>query len=490
MQVITEPEKQIPVLAKVDVVVAGAGPTGFAAAVAAARNGAEVMLVEKENYVGGLLTCLPILGFYNYQGQQLIYGIADELVQRLVERGGSPGHIVDSRLTSVTVVDSETTKIVTQQICEEAGVKLLFHTMVSAPVMEGNRVTGLIVECKSGRQAILAEVVIDATGDGDVAARAGAEFQIKDRESQQPGNLIFRMDHVNVDKIRLAVAKSPDKARTIAGFGPGADHFLKAERFVLDGFTEELAKARENSDIPPDYPMRWVIIVTQPREDEVAVNMAMAARFQSIDALDLTRAEMEGRRFIPIVVDFLRKYIPGFAHAQLIASHSVMGVRESRRIVGGATLLPEDVMQNRRHEDGVAIAPWGLSLGHHPQGKVWDKEYYTKRFPREGLKGCEVRYGCLLPKGIEGLLVAGRCISTTPESQNAIRVMAPCMSLGQAAGTAAAMATKEAVTPRQLDAKRIRKQLAEQGAPLLTEQDSGCPAHIPRMPTPACSRGR
>jgi ribulose 1,5-bisphosphate synthetase/thiazole synthase len=471
---ITEPEKQIPVLVKTDVVVAGAGPSGFAAAVAAARNGSAVMLVEKENYVGGLLTCLPILGFCNYQGQQVIYGIADELVQRLVERGGSPGHVVDPRLTSVTVIDTEMTKIVTQQMCEEAGVKLLFHAVVSAPVMKGNRVTGLILECKSGRQAILADVVIDATGDGDVAARAGAEFQIKDRESQQPGNLMFRMDHVDVNKIRLAIAKNPDKARTIPGFGPGADHFLKAKRFVLDGFTEELAQARENGDIPPDYPMRWVIIVTQPREDEVAINMAMAARFQSIDALDLTQAEMEGRRFIPIVVDFLRKYIPGFAHAQLISSHSIMGVRESRRIAGDATLLPEDVTQNRRYEDGVAVASWGLSLGHHPQGKVWDKDYYTKRFPREGLKGCEVRYGCLLPKGVEGLLLAGRCISTTPESQNAIRVMAPCMSIGQAAGTAAAMAIKEGVTPRQIDAKRIRTRLAEQGAPLLTEQDCRC----------------
>ncbi len=488
MQAITEPERQIPVLAKVDVVVAGAGPAGFAAAVAAARNGSTVMLVEKENYVGGLLTCLPILGFCNYQGQQVIHGIADELVRRLVERGGSPGHIVDSRLTSVTVLDSETTKIVTQQMCEEAGVKLLFHAMVSAPVLDGNRVTGLIVECKSGRQAILAEVVIDATGDGDVAARAGAEFQIKERENQQPGNLMFRMDHVNVDKIRLAIAKDPDKARTIAGFGPGADHFLKAERFVLDGFTDELAKARENNDIPPDYPMRWVIIVTQPRVDEVAINMAMAAGFQSIDALDLTRAEMEGRRRIPIVVEFLRKYIPGFAHAQLIASHSIMGVRESRRIVGDATLLPDDVMQNRRYEDGVAIASWGLSLGHHPQGKVWDKEFYTKRYPRGALRGCEVRYGCLLPKSREGLLVAGRCISTTPESQNAIRVMAPCMSLGQAAGTAAALAVKEAVTPRHVDARRIRTRLAEQGAPLLTEQEGTCPAHVPRVPKPERNR--
>ena len=240
-----------------------------------------------------------------------------------------------------------------------------------------------------------------------------AEFEIKDRSTEQPGNLMFRMDNVNVDKIRLAVARNPDNARTVKGFGPGADYFLNAKRFVIDGFTDRLVEARQRGDIPADYPMQWVIIVTQPREDEVAINMAMATHFHSIAAADLTRAEMEGRLRIPMVVNFLRKYIPGFADAHLISSHSVMGVRESRRILGDYVLAEDDVMGNKTFPDGVAIASWGLSAGHHPEGNFREKDYYTKAYSRDDLTGCEVPYRCLLPRGIDGLLTAGRCISVT-----------------------------------------------------------------------------
>jgi len=469
MERIIEPQREIPVLTKADVVVAGGGPAGFSAAMAAARNGAEVVLVEKENYVGGLLACLPILGFYNYQGEQVIFGIAQELVDRLVVRGGSPGHMVDRRLTSMTPVDTEMLKIVTQEMIEEAGVKVLFHTFAAAPIMDGKRINGIIVENKSGRQAILAKVVVDATGDADVAARAGATFEIKDREDMQPGNLMFRMDKVNVDKIRLAIAQNPNNAGVPPGFGVTVD-YLTAKCFVVDGFVEQLEKARQAGDIPPDYPMRWVIISTNPREDEAAINMAMATHFHATDAWDLSRAEMEGRKWIPVVVSFLRKYIPGFEEAQLISSHSIMGVRESRRIIGDYILAEEDVLGNMSFEDGVAIASWGLSAGHHPRGEFRDKDYYTKKFPRKGLTGCEVPYRCLLPKGTEGLLVAGRCISVTGITQNAIRVMAPCMSIGQAAGTAAALAAQASMTPRQIDPVKLRQTLQSQGVRLLAKK--------------------
>lgn len=462
-----ESQREIAVYKEVDVAVAGAGPAGFVAAVAAARNGARVLLLEQENYVGGLLACLPILGYYNYQGKQVIYGIAQELVDRLVAVGGSPGHVVDSRLTSVTVVDTELLKVVTQQMALDAGVEVLFHTFVSAPIVERKTTRGLIIENKSGRQAVLARVVVDATGDGDVAARAGADFEIKEKSVEQPGNLMFRLDNVDVDKIRLAVARNPDNARTVKGFGPGAEYFLNAGRFVLDGFTDQLAEARRKGDIPPDYPMQWVIIVTQPREDEVAINMAMATHFHSIDAADLSRAEIEGRQRIPMVVGFLRKYIPGFADAHLISSHSIMGVRESRRIMGDYVLAEDDVMGNRKFPDGVAVASWGLSAGHHPEGKFREKDYYARTYPREGLTGCEVPYRCLLPRGVEGLLTSGRCISVTGLTQNAIRVMAPCMSIGQAAGTAAAVSAKKGIMPREIDGGELRRLLIAQGVRLL-----------------------
>jgi hypothetical protein len=452
---------------KADVVVAGAGPAGFCAAVAAARNGAEVVLAEQANYIGGLLGCLHIWGFYNYQGEQVIYGIAQELVDRLMARGGSLEHMVIPN-GSLTAIDTELLKIVTQEMAEEAGVRVLFHTIAAAPIMEGNTIKGIITENKSGRQAILAKVVIDASGDGDVAARAGAPFEIKDKRDIQPGNLMFRMDNVNVDKIRLAIAQNPNNATVYPVSQVNIDYqrYLTAKDISLDGFIEALEEARRAGDIPPEYPMRWCIFQGRPRKDEVAINMAMATHFHSTDAWDLSRAEIEGRKWIPVLVKFLRKYIPGFEEAKLISSHSIMGIRESRRIIGDYVLTEEDVLGNRRFEDGVAVAPWGPSPGHNPHGRVHDPSV-AKRFPREGLTGCEVPYRCLLPKGLEGLLIAGRCISTTGLSQNAIRVMAPCMSIGQAAGTAAALAVQADRTPRQLDPVKIRQTLLTQDVRLL-----------------------
>jgi hypothetical protein len=278
---------------------------------------------------------------------------------------------------------------------------------------------------------------------------------------------MFRLDHVDTEALRRAIVENPDLARTTPGYGSGAEYYGRAVRFVLDGFTGELEAARKAGEIPEDYPMRWVIIVTQPRADEVAVNMAMATNFHAIDAADLSRAELEGRRRIPLVVEFLRRHIPGFSEAQLIASHSIMGVRESRRIMGDYVLAEDDVMENRRFRDGVAIASWGLSAGHHPRGEFRAKEYYTTRYPREHLTGCEVPYRCLLPREVEGLITAGRCISVTGLTQNAIRVMAPCMSIGQAAGTAAALASRRGVIPRELDPLVVRDVLIRQGVRLL-----------------------
>ena len=460
---IVEPQRETPVLTKVDVVVAGGGPSGFAAAVAARRNGTEVLMVDRNNYIGGLLTSLPMNAFYNYRGEQVIKGIPDELVQRLVQKGASSGHQVDPRLGSSTATDSEMVKVVTQEMCEEAGVKLLFHTFIVGPILEDSTIKGIIVENKSGRQAILGNIVIDSTGDGDIAVRSGVPFEIKERKAIQPGTLMFKMDNVNVDKIRLAVAENPDNARTVPGHGPGAEFFLTAERFILDGFVKEINEAQKNGDLPEDYPQSWLIIICNPREDEVWINNAMVVNFHSTDAFDLTRAEMLGRERIPIVVNFLKKYIPGFADAKLTHSHGIIGVRESRRIIGDYMLTAEDIMENRTFDDGIMVTPWRPATGHNPDGKFADDTY-----PKEGLKGCELPYRCLLPKKIENLLIAGRCVSTSGLAQNAIRNMPPCMAIGQAAGTAAAIAVKEGISSREVDPSKLRTILVEQGAFLLS----------------------
>jgi ribulose 1,5-bisphosphate synthetase/thiazole synthase len=453
---VKEPEREIPVIDEVDVIVCGAGATGFATAVAAARGGAQTLLIERTNFIGGLLAAMPINAYFTYDGTKVIGGIAQELVDRLVEIGACKGHTVDPRLGSATAIDSEAVKGTTLEMVEEAGAKILFHTWITSAVMEGNRIRGVIVENKSGRNAILSKVVIDTSGDGDVCVLAGADFEIKERKKIQPGTLMFKMDNVDVDKIRLAIAKNP--ASAFKAKGQDLEMFLNAETFVVDGFPEKVEEARKNGDIPPDYPMSWVIIATQPRPDEVIINMAMTVFFHATDAYDLTRAEIEGRKRIPMIVRFLRKYIPGFEKAYLTASHPVVGVRESRRIVGDYILATDDVLQNRTFEDGVMVTPWRPASGHNPDGKLVDETY-----PKEGITGAELPYRCLLPKGIEGLLVAGRCLSSSGEAQNALRNMAPCMATGHAAGTAAAMAVSADITPREVDPKQLRGILVEQG---------------------------
>ncbi len=454
-ETVREPSRDIPVLERVDVLVCGGGATGFAAAVAAARNGANTLLVERSNFVGGLMASMPINAYFTYDGTQVVKGIAQELVDLAVERGACSGHTLDPRLGSSTAIDTESVKVLTLEMLQEAGVRLLLHTWIAAPVMDGDRIRGVIVENKTGRGALLADVVIDCTGDGDVSVGAGADYEIKERSGIQPGTLMFKMDGVNVDKLRLSIARNPDSA--FRADGQGLDLFLNAPTFVVDGFTEKVEEARQNGDIPPDYPMRWAIIATQPRRDEVVINMAMSVNFHATDAFDLTRAEIEGRKRIPLVVDFLRKYIPGFDDAHLSTSHHVIGVRESRRIIGDYMLTTDDVLSNRTFDDGVMVTPWRPSSGHNPDGNLTDQTYSS-----QGITGTELPYRCLLPRGVEGLLVAGRCLSASGEAQNALRNMAPCMATGQAAGTGAAIAVKRGLPPRDIDVQELRRVLVEQ----------------------------
>jgi hypothetical protein len=356
-------------------------------------------------------------------------------------------------------------KVITQKMLEEAGVQILFHSIVVAPVMEGKTIKGVIVENKSGRQAILGRVVLDSTGDGDVAAWAGAPFEIKERMKMQPGTLMFSMDHVNVDKLKLAVVSDPTRA--IMAKNQDASFFLESKAFVLDGFTEEIKRAKENGDLPPDYPQTWLIVIVQPRQDQVLINNAMVINFHSTDAFDLTKAEMLARKRIPVVVNFLKKYIPGFGNAALTSSHGIIGVRESRRIIGEYMLTTEDVLANRSFDDGIMVAPWRPATGHNPDGNLSDNTY-----TRESITGCEVPYRCLVPKDVENLLLTGRCISTSGEAQNSIRNMPPCMGLAQAAGTAAAVALTRGVTPRRIDVSELRERLVQQGVYLKSAEQT------------------
>jgi len=322
------------------------------------------------------------------------------------------------------------------------------------------------VENKSGRWAILGKVIIDATGDGDLAAAAGAPFEKREPEKLQPCSLMFRIGNVNIDKIRRFIKRHPEsllsmnsRVRYMRRGKRREPEYFQKKYFVFHGFTNLIKEAREKGEyhIPKDI----VEFCLLPREGEVTTNMANVIAIDGTNALSLSKAEIEGRKRVIEAMNFLKKHVPGFENSYLIETAHHIGVRETRRIKGDYVLTKEDIIQNRKFDDGIAMCGYMIDI-HHSKGEL-QQPFVDHGGPE---KGFDIPYRCLLPKGVENLIVAGRCISTTFEAHGSIRVMVPCMAMGQAAGTAAALAVKEEVTPRQLDVQKLRKTLIDQGVHL------------------------
>jgi len=431
---IEEPRREIEVRDDVDIVVCGGGSAGMAAALAAARAGMKVILVERHGFLGGAATAAGVNGLggwhYDVDGKPLIRGIPMEIMRRLAGNGGAIREWVN-RLNKPEIsreglpyifygigcywihTHPEHMKLAMDEMMQEANVGLLYHCLAVLPIMEGKDVRGVIVESKSGRQAILAKVVVDCTGDGDVAARAGA----------------------TVEK--------------------GDEQIGRSRHFLGIGMTDITALARKRGEW--DIPRERISFISTMRDDEVAVNMTRVPDVDAVDSLSLSAAELTARAQINQVVSLLRKYVPGFERARLNASSPKIGIRETRRIIGDYVLTGEDVLEGRRFADEVLLAGYFVDI-HHP-----DREGCTNIKPK-GAYG--IPYRCLVPLGVDNLLVAGRCLSAIHEGQAAARVMVTCMAMGEAAGCAAAMACQQNVTPRELNVGQLRERLIEQGAVL------------------------
>jgi hypothetical protein len=410
--VIVESKRETTVVQSVDVVVAGGGPSGLAAAVAAARNGAEVLLVERYGYLGGLGAGGLVIRLY--ETVRYGYGLSKELVERLSALGGAelstpasgtPQWVEGAQPSGAECwdIDPEILKYVADEMVSESGVDLLLHSLVVGPVMEGSTVRGVILEGKSGRQVVLGKVVVDATGDGDVAAAAGASYG-EDRHSWGV-NLDCRIGNVDVDEATRFRDGNPELYKELM------------ERFEREVGKIRWVKTLHNGVVwggPPRY--RWIV--------------------DALDTRDLTRVEVESRKIIIDGLGFLRENMPGFQDAFLLETANQLGIRETRRITGEYTLTKEDILGNKRFDDAVA-------------------DVQTLSF--------DIPYRCLVPKKVEGLLVAGRCISATHEALGAVRNIPPCLITGQAAGTAAALAAKKNVSPRELSTSVLRETLRSQG---------------------------
>ena len=440
-----------------DVLVVGGGNAGCAAALAAARTGARTLLVERYGFLGGTATAAMVGPWMTFHSgaDRIVGGIAQEIVERLIALGGSPGHIPDASgyVPTITPFDPEIHKALLFDLMRESDVHLLLHALVVDAVCDGDAVRGATFATVGGPRTVRARCTIDATADAFVAAAAGCELQQGDERGRvQPASLMFRISHVDMDALAAYVREHPDQMRTELAPEERKAAALTAVAGLYDLWQQAQADGIE-------IPRELVSFFISPYPDEVTVNMTRVVDVDPLDPDDLTRAEVEARGQAMRLVGFFRARVPGFAHARIAATATQIGVRESRRIVGDYTLTREDILERRTFDDAVARSAYPIDI-HNPSGSGTT----TQRLPPG--TSYEIPYRCLVPRRVEDLLVAGRCISTTHEALASTRLTPTVMTLGQAAGTAAALALAAGVTPRMLGARVLRERLIADGVDL------------------------
>jgi hypothetical protein len=439
------------------VLVAGGGPAGLGAALGAAEAGADVVLVERHAFLGGNATAalvMPLMSFHTQRGapapgraadlmpqdhgpgDAVVQGVLRRLLERLHAAGGS---LRPSEQTGYVVpFDPEIFKLVALDLLDEAGVHVLLHAFATG-VIGAPRLDGVVFETKSGPIVILARAVVDATGDGDIAALAGAPFEIG-REGDdlvQPMTLMFRM--VEFERTAFAAYRQahPDQWRGVHGLW---DLVRQASA------AGELALSRED-----------ILFFGTPHERELSVNSTRVTGVLGTSVWDLTRAEWQARRQMRQIAAFLRKYVPGFEHSYVAQSGVTIGVRETRRVTGDYALSAQDILGAHKFDDAIARGTYPIDI-HNPQGKGT----LLMRLPAGEWYDIPLR--CLLPQRVDRLVVAGRCISGTHEAHSSYRVMPIAMATGQAAGTCAALAARAGKAVRDVPARDVQHELRRQGA--------------------------
>ncbi len=444
---------------RTQVLVIGSGAAGQTAALAAARNGADTMLVESAGFLGGISATLPWLGFHDRDYRLIVKGIPLEFCRRLQAMGAASDHEFDPKCASGISIDSHWWKILLMQLMREAGVRLLMHTVVVDTIREGDRIRGVIVENKSGRQRIEADVTIDCSGDGDVAAHGGAKWE-KGRTADglvQAPTLVFKLGGVSREGF-IAGCKDPavNYREWIAPYPEIRAKMMKRidrmHVIVCGGYAKLIEKARAAGDF--DVPQSRVVGVKLHRPDEYLVVMTRVLGLDPTDIRSLTDAYAKVYEQIPVLVRFFKKYVPGFEESHLREIAPMLGVRESRRIMGDYLLTAEDLVAGRVFDDAVSMGGYHIDI-HRPAG-TWVDSHNVRAYT--------IPLRSLIARDVDGLLMSGKCISATHEAIASTRVIPICQGQGQAAGTVAALAVKAGVSVRQVPIAKLQDTLVAQGA--------------------------
>jgi len=445
MKQIEESARTIPVMAETDILVVGSGPGGLSAAIAAAREDVDTMLVERYGCFGGNITQAQVGTIAWYRREKTIDagGIGFEFETRAKEMGASQedpeaeGH--------AELLEADMFKYVADTLVQEAGIIPILHCFTVNAIMEGSIIKGVITESKSGRQAILAKRVIDATGDADIACHAGAPYRKSPKDELMAVTLSFGCSGVDVERFLKYVKQNPSRLGDWSAETTGKEDDLFSS-FIVEPFT----KARNAGEIPDDVVLLGYWGGLTEAGEAKNINVAHIMGIDSTDVRDLTRAEMEGRRNAVYALKALKKHAPGFEKATLRTFCSSVGVRESRKIVGEYSITEHDVKNQARFDDSIGIFPEFLD------------GYGVVIMPTTG-RYFQVPYGIILPQKVENLLVAGRCVAGDKISHAATRQMMCCAVTGQGAGIAAAVSLKDNVTCRMANISRVQKALKKQG---------------------------
>lgn len=442
---------------KYDIAVIGGGPGGIPAAVAAARRGKKVILVERNSFLGGTAASgLGILGYLDRSGNKALGGIAQELIDRLMKVHGATGHYRCPVHNSITPISPEWFKVVAVSLCREAGVDLLFNSELFEVQVENGKINKVSVFGKCTQTIISADVFIDATGDGDLAYLAGAPYVLGQDETgiMQPSTLMFTVTNYDLEKLLSFAETHP------ADFGIKEDYaqnynpefFRATPGHCFIGLTEIVRQAKEAGDF--DVPRNQFIYITTPTKGELAINTSRIVNIDASDLYQLSKGLETGYRQVEVLMKFLNRYVPGFEEARLSGIAPSLGIRETRHFKGVFRLTSENLYSDYVKEHAVAQSAYNIDIHSGVKDHI-DLTPVDRPFG--------IPYGCLVPSTIDGLLLSGRTICLDTAAFASARVMGPCMAVGEAAGEAAALSLEQQREVRNISEEELRSRLRENG---------------------------